>query len=65
MQVGETSLWSKEVQRLLWAAGEARARTTREHRRPPPRRHGAEPPAPAADTGYFTEWQPANGWSRP
>lgn len=65
MQVGDTNLWSKDVQRLLWAAGEAHARTRR-HDDPGPvaSRHGAEPPAPASDTGYFTEWQPSSGWSR-
>ena len=60
MQVGETSLWSKDVQRLLWAAGEARARAgRRDHKRRAPRSHVSEPPAPAPDTGFFTEWQPA------
>ena len=64
MQVGDTSLWSKDVQRLLWAAGEAHARARRQD---DPgsvaRRHGAEPPA-VADAGFFTEWQPPTGWSR-
>jgi hypothetical protein len=61
VQVGETSLWSKDVQRLLWAAGEARARASqREHRRPPARRRAAERPAPVEDTGFFTEWQPTS-----
>ena len=60
MQVGETSLWSKDVQRLLWAAGEARARgSRREQKRPPARRRPAGSPAPVADGGFFTEWQPA------
>jgi hypothetical protein len=60
VQVGETTLWSKDVQRLLWAAGEARARARRrEQKGPAPRRHDADSPAPAADAGFFTEWQPA------
>ncbi len=60
MQVGETTLWSKDVQRLLWAAGEARARARRRERKgPAARRHDADAPALAADAGFFTEWQPA------
>ena len=60
MQVGETTLWSKDVQRLLWAAGEARARARgREQKRPAARRPDADSPAPVADAGFFTEWQPA------
>jgi hypothetical protein len=60
VQVNEASLWSKDVQRLLWAAGEARARgRRREQRRPAAASHVADPPAPAADAGFFTEWQPA------
>ena len=57
MQVGETSLWSKDVQRLLWAAGEAHSHASGEHKRPAARRQPAD--APAADAGFFTEWQPA------
>jgi hypothetical protein len=64
MQVGDPSLWSKDVQRLLWAAGEAHARARREEDPGPARRHGAEPPAPVADPGFFTVWQPPTGWSR-
>ena len=61
MQVGDTSLWSKDVQRLLWAAGEARARgRRREHKRPVTRRQ-VVPPETASDGGFFTEWQPATG----
>ncbi|HWI04195.1 MAG TPA: hypothetical protein VNT52_10315 [Acidimicrobiales bacterium] len=60
MQVSETSLWSKDVQRLLWAAGEARARASRRERnRPATRRRVAEQPEPAAGPDFFTEWQPA------
>ena len=62
MQVGDTSLWSKDVQRLLWAAGEAHARVRREEDpHPVAPRHGAEPPAPGADMGFFTAWQPPTG----
>ena len=57
MQVGD--MWSKDVQRLLWAAGEARARgRRRDHKRPASRRQVAEPLASAADADFFTEWQP-------
>ena len=60
MQVGETTLWSKDVQRLLWAAGEARSRASRQpQKRSAARRHTLEPLPPAADSGFFTEWQPA------
>ena len=60
MQVGETNLWSKDVQRLLWAAGEARAGVgRRDHTRPARRRQLPELAAPASDAGFFTEWQPA------
>lgn len=59
MQVGETALWSKDVQRLLWAVGEARARASRrEHPEPPARPHLANPPEAAKQAGFFTEWQP-------
>ena len=59
MQVGETSVWSKDVQRLLWAAGEARARGRRRpHKQPVARRRVALPPAAVTDAGFFTEWQP-------
>ncbi|HVL06463.1 MAG TPA: hypothetical protein VM388_10775 [Acidimicrobiales bacterium] len=62
MQVSETSPWSKDVQRLLWAAGEARVRTSRRERnRPAIRRRLAERSAPAAGADFFTEWQPATG----
>lgn len=62
MQAGETTLWSKDVQRLLWAAGEARARgRRREYKRPAARRHVADKPVPTTDGGFFTEWQPATG----
>lgn len=60
MQVGEATLWSKDVQRLLWAAGEARSRAIQgQEKRPAARRQAEETLAPAADGGYFTEWQPA------
>lgn len=60
MQIGDTSLWSKDVQRLLWAAGEARARARRrEHRRPVSRT--LLKPAIPADGDFFTEWQPTTG----
>jgi hypothetical protein len=59
MQVGETTLWSKEVQRLLWAVGEARARASRrEPPKPAARRPLANPPEAATQAGFFTEWQP-------
>jgi hypothetical protein len=58
VRVGETGLWSKDVQRLLWAAGEARARA-RERRRPVSRTL-AEPALPAGGD-FFTEWQPTTG----
>ena len=62
MQFGETTLWSKDVQRLLWAAGEARARgRRRDYTRPAVRRHVREQPVPPIDGGFFTEWQPATG----
>ena len=62
MQVGETSLWSKDVQRLLWAAGEARARGRRRERtRPAARRDLGDQPVPTTEGGFFTEWQPATG----
>lgn len=58
MQVEETSLWSKDVQRLLWAAGEARERVRRrEQTGPVARPGGAQPPASDADAGFVTEWQ--------
>lgn len=60
MQLGETSVWSKDVQRLLWAAGEARERGRRRQRKlPVARRLAATPPPAATDAGFFTEWQPA------
>ena len=62
MQVGETSVWSKDVQRLLWAAGEARERGRRgQHKLPAARRRVAIPPAAITEAGFFTEWQPAAG----
>lgn len=62
MQIGETSVWSKDVQRLLWAAGEARERGRRRQRpRPVTRRPVAVPSAGTPDAGFFTEWQPATG----
>ena len=62
MQVGETSVWSKDVQRLLWAAGEARERgRRRQPKLPLDRRHVATPPEATTDAGFFTEWQPATG----
>ena len=59
VQVGETNLWSKDVQRLLWAAGEARTRASKRDHKRPARRRLVELPAPAPDAGFFTEWQPA------
>jgi len=62
VQVGEASVWSKDVQRLLWAAGEARERGRRRQRKlPVARRLVATPPAAITDAGFFTEWQPATG----
>jgi hypothetical protein len=60
VQVGETSLWSKDVQRLLWAAGEARDRVRRRQRSSPLTRRLAAPAFPA-DGDFFTEWQPTKG----
>jgi hypothetical protein len=60
VQVGDTSLWSKEVQRLLWAAGEARARVPRRERKRQLTRL-QESPAMPADGDFFTEWQPSTG----
>lgn len=60
MQFGETSMWSKDVQRLLWAAGEARERgRRRDRKRPVARPHDTRPPGQVAGAGFFTEWQPA------
>ena len=60
MQVGKTSVWSKDVQRLLWAAGEARERGRRRQQKlPVARRHLATPPGATTDPGFLTEWQPA------
>ena len=62
VQLSETSLWSNDVQRLLWAAGEARARTgRRERNRPAIRRRAGEKSAPTTGADFFTEWQPATG----
>ena len=62
MQVGETNPMSKDVQRLLWAAGEARARgRRREHTRPVARRRLDDQAVPPTEGGFFTEWQPATG----
>jgi hypothetical protein len=54
----DTSLWAKDVQRLLWAAGEARRRR-RPLKRPTVHRRLADLPMPIGDGDYFTEWQPA------
>lgn len=60
MQVGERTLWSKDVQRLLWAAGEARFRASRQQQKQSAARgHTVEPLPPSVDAGFFTEWQPA------
>lgn len=58
MADSDTSLWSKDVQRLLWAAGEARGRR-RERPRPTVHRRASALPAPIGDGDFFTEWQPA------
>lgn len=58
MQVGDASLWSKDVQRLLWAAGEARARRRRPDRKRQTARRPLDRPAAATDPDFFTEWQP-------
>lgn len=61
MQVGDTSQWSKDVQRLLWAAGEARARARRRELGRTATRMLV--PALPVDGDFFTEWQPSIGWS--
>lgn len=59
MQVGDTSQWSKDVQRLLWAAGEARARARRRELGRTATRMLV--PALPVDGDSFTEWQPSSG----
>ena len=53
LQIGES--YSKDVQRLLWAVGEARDRGRRHHRSTTDQE---VPPADGSD--FFTEWQPAS-----
>jgi hypothetical protein len=60
VQVGETSLWSKDVQRLLWAVGEARARVPGRKRRRQVT-SSQEPAVMAPGGDFFTEWQPITG----
>lgn len=58
MPDSDTSLWAKDVQRLLWAAGEARGRR-RERTRPTVRRRIRDAQVPSGNGDFFTEWQPA------
>lgn len=58
MPESDTRLRAKDVQRLLWAAGEARRRR-RELTRPTRRRRSVEARPPATEGDFFTEWQPA------
>jgi hypothetical protein len=60
VQVGDTRLWSKDVQRLLWAAGEARARVPRRKRKRQVTRPQESAVIPA-EGEFFTEWQPITG----
>jgi hypothetical protein len=61
VQVGETNQvsGSKELQRLLWAVGEARNRVTRRERTRSRRAaEDAGRTAAVAGSEFFTEWQP-------
>ena len=54
LQIGES--YSKDVQLLLWAVGEARSRGRRHNRST-----ADQEAVPADGSDFFTEWQPATG----
>lgn len=58
MPISDASLRAKDVQRLLWAAGEARGRQ-RDHTRRTVHRRAVDTTDPTGDGDFFTEWQPS------